>query len=345
MKVCHICKKNNADKTGSHIVPHFLVKRIINQLGETGRDKELGFAISQDDSKMYFGRGVLPEKIEEVYGAVDEELIENNRIEGIVDNFFCTECEKKLAVIESEYSKTLNVISNADSSYQTSKFTFLGFLFWVSVVWRISIMSDSGFKLKTKDEKRLQRILNKYLMIDINRISLDVKDFDLLDIGYKVLRAPNFSDSFPTIQYGHAFSERPYFLVIDEYMIFMYFKKNHMNAMVHDFFGSHRLQQKSKFNTAFEIEEIYSVDFVDFKEVLDNMLKFFARKKISKLEMKLDLVHQRLFPNYGKKMDFRLKQQIINNIANSNVKLGRRNLENEVRIMEETIKEFYTIKD
>jgi hypothetical protein len=345
MKTCLICDKNDADKTGSHIVPHFLVKRIYNQEGETGRDKELGFTINESDSKMYFGRAILPEKLEEIYGPVDELLLEQNKVSGIVDNFFCDTCEKKLAIIESEYSKSLKIISQASTCYQTNKIPFLGFLFWTTVVWRMSIMPTSGFKLKDKDEKKLQRILSKYLNTDINSIVLDVEDSDLLDIGYKILRAPNFSDTFPTFQYGHPFSERPYFLVIDEYIIYLYFKKSHLKGMINDFFGSHPLQEMSKFNTPFQIEEIYSVDFNDYKAILDKMVKFFAHKKISKLVSKLDLLHQRLLPNQGKKMDLRLKEKILKNIANSDVKLGKRNLENELKIMEETIMEFYNITE
>lgn len=345
MGKCLICNQNDANQTGSHIVPHFLVKRIFNLEGETKRDKELGFTIDKNDSKMFFGRAVLPEKLEDIYGPVDEQLLEQNNIDGIVDNFFCDICEKKLAIIESEYSKSLKIIPPPNISYQSNKIPFLGFLFWISVIWRISIMPNSGFKLKDKDEKKLQRILNKYLSKDINQVELDINDSDLLDIGYKILRAPDFSITFPTFQYGHFFSERPYFLVIDEFIIFLYFKKCHMKGMIHDFFGSYEFLGKSKFNTPFQIEEIYSVDFADFKTIMDKMVKFFAEKKISNLSIKLDLIHQRLLPNYGKKMNLTLKEKNLKNIANSDVKLGKRNLENELKIMQETIMEFYNIKE
>lgn len=344
MKKCLICK-NDADKTGSHIVPHFLLKRIYNQEGDTKRDKELGFTIDENDSRMFFGRAILPERLEEVYGPVDEQLLEQNNVEGIVDNIFCDTCEKKLAIIEGEYSKSLTIISPPNTSYQTNKIPFLGFLFWLSVIWRISIIPNSGFKLKDKDEKKLQRILNKYLNIEINQIELDIKDPDLLDIGYKILRAPDFSITFPTFQYGHFFSERPYFLVIDEFIIFLYFKKSHMKGMIHDFFGSYKFLSKSKFNSPFQIEEIYSLDFADFKIIMDKMVKFFAEKKILNLSTKLDLIHQRLLPNRGKKMNLTLKEKILKNIANSDVKLGKKNLENELKIMQQTIIEFYNIKE
>ncbi len=46
MRNCLLCYENPADKTGSHIVPHFLVKRIDNEPGQSGRDKEMGFVIT-----------------------------------------------------------------------------------------------------------------------------------------------------------------------------------------------------------------------------------------------------------------------------------------------------------
>ena len=80
MKKCLLCQEREADKTGSHIVPHFLLKRIDNQIGVKGRDNELGFVIGKLETKSYFGRNVLPEKLEKIYGEVDDELIENNDI-------------------------------------------------------------------------------------------------------------------------------------------------------------------------------------------------------------------------------------------------------------------------
>lgn len=34
MEKCNLCKENDADKKGSHIVPHFLLKRIENIEGK-----------------------------------------------------------------------------------------------------------------------------------------------------------------------------------------------------------------------------------------------------------------------------------------------------------------------
>ena len=66
MKKCKLCKKNEADKKGSHIIPHFLMKRIDNEIGRKGRDMEVGFSVGEFDTIPYFGRSVLPEKINDI---------------------------------------------------------------------------------------------------------------------------------------------------------------------------------------------------------------------------------------------------------------------------------------
>ncbi|MGB6084903.1 hypothetical protein [Moheibacter sp.] len=105
MKKCLLCKENEPDKTGSHIVPHFLIKRIDNDDNQKGRDKELGFILGDTTTSTYFGRLIQPEKLEEVFGEVTDDLISNNKIDGIVDYYFCSDCEKKFSNIESIYAK------------------------------------------------------------------------------------------------------------------------------------------------------------------------------------------------------------------------------------------------
>ncbi len=132
MNKCKLCNQADADKKGSHIVPHFLLKRVENIEGETGRDKELGFTLGEFDTKSHFGRAVSPEKLEETYGEVTDELIENNTNSMIVDNFFCSTCEKKFAAIESEYAKTL--LKMDSSTYESGVSSSLGLLFAFSVL-------------------------------------------------------------------------------------------------------------------------------------------------------------------------------------------------------------------
>lgn len=105
---CKLCGKEEADKKGSHIVPHFLLKRIINVEGKNQRDYELGFRFDKMGMSSYFGRAVQPEKLEETFGEISDDDIAKNKQQLVVDNYYCSKCENRFSLIESAYSKTLN---------------------------------------------------------------------------------------------------------------------------------------------------------------------------------------------------------------------------------------------
>ena len=299
----------------------------------------MGFVITEDSTTSYFGRSVQPEKLEEIYGEVTDELIENNNIDGIVDNYFCSECETNLAILESEYAKTIESNTEIDKNYLSLEKPLLGFLFWVSIVWRLSVQEDSGFKLKLKEEKKLGRILKRYLNTDIEEIKPNEKDLDLNDIGYKLLRAPNFSNDNSTWLHWSAFYQRPYSLIIDEYLLFLYFKKSHLNGMIMNFYGSEDSKQKANFNTPFKSESIYGLSYEKLKNVNENITLFGVKKRIESLEKKLDLLHQKL-GGEGKKMNPNLKNEIIKRIANSDEELGKKHTpENYKKIIMESMME------
>lgn len=339
MRNCFLCNKTPANKTGSHIVPHFLIKRIDNESGSNGRNKELGFRISQDRTESYFGRAILPEKLEEVYGEITEEIIKKNIIFGIVDNYFCISCEKRLGVVESEYAKTLHKPASIGQNYESEIIPFLGFLFWVSIIWRISILENSGFELKKKEEEKLRRILNLYLVDDIKKINFNEFDSDLNNIGYKIIRSPKYSDEFNTWLHWSAYNQRPYSLIIDEYLVFFYFKTTYLKGMTEEFYGSDKFKTQANFNTPFNPESIFGISHKDYKLILDELINSLARKRIENLISKLDLIHQKL-GGKGKNMYPNYKNEILKNIGNSIEVLGRKGTTEEyMKIIINTISE------
>ncbi len=339
MRNCLLCNENPADKKGSHIVPHFLSKRIDNEEGETGRNKEMGFVITPKQTTSYFGRAVLPEKLEEVFGEITDELIENNKIEGIVDNYFCNRCELNLSIIESEYANTLNQKPVFDQVYKGSAVGFVAFLFWVSIVWRLSIQNDSGFKLKVKEEKRINRILKKYLKDNLAEIKPNPQDSDLKDIGYKLLRSPNYSDKNWTWLHWRPNYERPYSIMIDEYVLFLYFKTSHLKGMVMDFYGSEYLKKKAQFNIPTENESIFSVSHKEYSQIVENIKNYGVKAYYQELDTNLDKIYQRL-GNKGK-MNAQLKIEIKKKIVDSKVALGQKfTLKNQVEIIYENMSKY-----
>ena len=154
MQYCRLCEKRKADKTGSHLVPHFIQKTIDNIDKDTGRDKELGFTISQTENISYFGRSILPEKLDDIYGELSKSEIKKVHNPNIVDYLFCSDCEKKFAIIENEYSKSVSQ-SDSEKNYESNTIPGLAFLFWISILWRISISRKFGLVLKPKESREL----------------------------------------------------------------------------------------------------------------------------------------------------------------------------------------------
>ena len=215
------------------------MKRIINEEGNRERDKELGFKITPETTGSYFGKAVLPEKLEEIYGEVTDELIEKNDNEDVVDNYFCTSCEKRFSVIENEYSRTLKKPTKINQDYISEERPLLGFLFWSSILWRLSVQDKSGFKLKIKEENKLSRVLDKYLVLKIQDLEPKPSDPDLVaGMGYKINRSPHFSDKYSTWLHWSPEFQRPYSFIIDEYLVFFYFKKSYINGMIQNFYNS-----------------------------------------------------------------------------------------------------------
>ncbi|WDO12758.1 hypothetical protein MH928_15725 [Flavobacterium sp. WW92] len=294
MKKCKLCITLKADKKGSHIVPHFLLKRIDNQEGMTGRDKELGFVLSEFGAKSYFGRATSVAKIEEIFGEVTEEVIDKNKTLPLVEDYvFCSICEKKLAVIESAYANTLQKFDSPEKNYNNGLESFLSFLFWISVMWRLSIASRSGFRLKAGDQKRLRRILCRYLDLDGANIKTTNDNPDLKEIGYKVLRAPEYSVEHSTLLFCHPNYQKPYYLIIDEFVIALYFSRSYVDLQHQPFLNIPDELSKIVLNTPFKGELIRSVS----PKVIDDIKEYFynelSKRYLLNFSRDLDSIHRK----------------------------------------------------
>src|SRR5687768_11465019 len=103
---CPICG-NVADKTNAHLIPWFIIKHYITEKGTGIRDKELSFTISTGHfTKIYAGRSVLPETLEE-FGDLNE--LQQEKINPYTrDNLWCIQCEAKFARLEAMFATKFN---------------------------------------------------------------------------------------------------------------------------------------------------------------------------------------------------------------------------------------------
>ncbi len=322
-RICKLCNNHIADKTGSHIVPHFLLKRIENEEGKTGRGNELGFVIKTGDTFSYFGREVSPEKLEEVYGDLTEEEIEANSHPLIIDHIFCSQCERKLGVIEEKYSQTLNLKSN--NNYSSGVQSALGLLFWASIIWRLSISGNGGMRLSDPQNERLREMLFKILKTDFKEMDLTIlkKMKSAKGITYKLIRSPDYSKSSPTFLHFYPDSKYPYTLIIWEYILFFSFSDNYTHFLKDKFFGiQNQIFAASTNKPAGDEELIFYLPIDVMKRFNNGLIEFIKNIRVDSIFSKLDALHVKLGGN-GTSMPDIIKKEIMQEITSDEKKIGR----------------------
>src|SRR5688500_15379617 len=99
---CPICG-NPANKTNTHLIPWFIIKHYVTQDGVGLRDKELSFNISSGHfTKLFAGRSVLPEKLEEFGDLHELEKEADNPYAR--DHLWCSKCEEKFSRLEAIFA-------------------------------------------------------------------------------------------------------------------------------------------------------------------------------------------------------------------------------------------------
>lgn len=196
---CALCKKHIADAVGSHMVPHLLIQQVFSYDGTKGRDNEVAemFNLAGGEYSNYFGRNINSEKMSDIINRpVSDAEIEYEGSKHSVftrDHIFCENCEKRLMAVESFYSDILN---GKIKNYPPT----IPYLFWVSVVWRMSI-SNMGIKMYPKDEKTLGKILDGALSKERDKI---VSDRGLLgDCAYGIYHCEDIKDETTGIMGMH----------------------------------------------------------------------------------------------------------------------------------------------
>ena len=157
---CLLCKHEQANKKGSHVVPSFLMKRINSHGGCLQRDHEVGFEIRPSGVKTYFGRSIYREVREEYTD--DQSMMESRFNPDMLDHVFCSGCESLFSKLESSYANSIDLKNEPDSLIINNKASgFEAMLFWCSILWRCSVTHHFGNSLHPDFEKKLRRVLLK----------------------------------------------------------------------------------------------------------------------------------------------------------------------------------------
>lgn len=206
-KKCLLCQNQEADKTGSHIIPSFFMKRIN---GDGKRDHEVGFEIKGSIVDSYFGRDIYEDQRRTFTD--QEEKIESRENYDVRDFIFCADCEKCFSKLESAYAQSLLLNYNDGKNTINNKVTPLeALLFWCSLVWRASVTEHLGQRLQPPYEERL-------------RLALANNSIENLGVKYALFRCKDYGKEPGK---GTALcmdvKDNTVLMIVDDYMLAMVF--------------------------------------------------------------------------------------------------------------------------
>lgn len=264
---CALCRIAEADKTGSHLAPNFMIHGMFSFDGKGRRNREISMrdGLNSGERMIYYGPEVSPEAINSDRGRdlTDEELEENvNNL--VCDNLFCKSCEDRFGTLESYYSTYY-----ADWRHEEVN-SRVAYLFWLSVFWRMCVGRMSIF-LQGEDEFEMRRILdaNVTTLEDIEKDSNNLGDF-----GYIIWRTRGLQKGNSGI-YGTRTEHSPYMIILNDMVILLVSKVSKLKKFF--YYADWRIE-KDSLNT-FEsegelINEISQESFARLKRfVLDESEK------------------------------------------------------------------------
>jgi len=340
---CRLCNTKIADKKGSHIIPHFLLKRIENIDGRTGRDYELGFTIEKLNVKSHFGRSVQPKKLEETYGKITDEDIEKNEHSLIVDNMFCSDCENRFAVIESEYAKSIETINT--ENYESGISSVVGLLFWASVIWRMLINGKNEIKLCEEQSEKLRQILDNFLPQKLEELDEDsmLENGLLKSMSYRLIRCNDCEGDDAKWLFFHPDFYDPLTLLIDEFVLCFSFDNNFEDINDKDCLGVNELIKQAPINEvkSKSNELIKPFDNATYKNMTTNLVEMLKEVYLSVLDDFFDAVHVAAGGN-GQQMPPEIKAEIMAELTSESKKSGRRYTQEDIKKSTIKIIEKYT---
>jgi len=322
MNKCKLCATKDADDTGSHVVPHFLLKRIFNIENAKGRDQEISFKISASDVQMSFGRSVQPEKLEELFGELtDEELEAKAMADLVVDYEWCKSCEKKFADLESFYAKTLAI--EKGNEYQSTADSLTALMFWLSIIWRISVTGKNNLRLSAKDERKIRNLLNEFESGKDSQEFIKKWTPVLNDISYQVYRSPDYYKKIDS-EHGTFLLDgknmQPYAMMVDEFSVLIYMKKTYLRQISPAFFGFEKLN--GTLSTYTSGGNVTPLSVEEYGVYVSKVVGFMKDIKLGWYVAKLNRLYRKL--GHQGNMPKHIVDEIITQMTSDEKKLGRK---------------------
>ena len=213
---CCLCRVMPANKTGSHMVPNFLAHPTFSWDGKGKRFHEAlnhDFLNAPERNCQYYGREVPDWRFAMGEGKkeVTEEDIQKNINQLEYDNEFCSRCEDRFGVLESAYSQFY-------SGHLKKIHPRVAYLFWLSVLWRMSMGSMSIF-MDIRDELSLRKLLDENMLDSAKEI--EESGADLGEWRYAMFRAEGLRDGDKGI-FGYRKECSPYVVMYNDLVMVFY---------------------------------------------------------------------------------------------------------------------------
>lgn len=207
---CCLCRKLPANKTGSHMVPNFLAHPTFSWDGKGKRFREAlnhDFINAPEKNCQFYGREVPEWRFAKGEGKeqITEDDIKNNINQLEFDNEFCARCENRFGVLESAYSPFYN-------GQQKKIHPRVAYLFWLSVLWRMSMGSMSIF-MDINDELSLRELLDDNMLDTAKDIA--ESNTDLGEWQYAIFRAEGLKEGDKGIL-GYRKDSSPYVVAYND---------------------------------------------------------------------------------------------------------------------------------
>ena len=216
---CCLCRVLPANKTGSHMVPNFLSHPTFSWDGKGKRFHEAlnhDYLNAADLNCQFYGREVPEWRFAQGEGKteVTEEDIAKNINQLEYDNEFCSGCEDRFGILESAYAQYYN-------GQKESIHPRVAYLFWLSVLWRMSMGSMSIF-MDMNDELPLRRMLDESILGTIKEI--EDGNSNLGEWKYAIFRIQGLKDGDKGIL-GHRKESSPYVVMYND-LVMVFFHNN-----------------------------------------------------------------------------------------------------------------------
>lgn len=329
---CALCEDKDATKTNSHIIPSFLIAPICSYDGSGKRDKEVMFTMTPYEEKIYTGQ--IPDtKIQELF---NQDELSDDRIENELKNntaakdyIFCPCCEKRLSdYLETPYASCIkdNRKITADVQY----------MFWLSVVWRLSVSEQFNFRLPIDIENAIRKDLFDFIIAKEsgNNVSDIVSRCTFV---YRIVKRKNKNIKLGYIGGLYNYDMNILSYTVGDLILIASFSKDIPEQ--YKYYGFEEYIIKAPINDGTILENQSEIDDATYDALIHKFIKSTALKKLFAESEKADACWKSV--GLPGKMPETIKKALIEKLYAEDVKQGdRHSKERYIHVFNEILQSF-----